>query len=188
MDRERVRAANAPAYQTDQGAIWSEIGARQMRSLVDSRTNALHEVYEAELPNVAKLVAAFPGAPAGARGVAVGLDDRIVGLDLFDSAETLERQWPRLLEGYASALLDHRRAIATGFAPKPKHHHPDGGALGRMVERARASLTEAIVQPSVSAGHDVRFTGPRVHGSALVYDRRAIHLALFRDEPEPAHA
>jgi hypothetical protein len=115
--------------------------------------------------------------------VAVGIDDRIVGLDLFDSGETLERQWPRLLEGYASALLDHRRAIARRLIPEPERRHPDDGALGRLVGRARASLGAAVEQPSVSAGRDVRFVGEKVHGSALVYEDRVIHLAVFRDDP-----
>jgi hypothetical protein len=32
----------------------------------------------------------------------------------------------------------------------------------------------------VGLGSDVRFAGPKVLGSALVHDRRTVHLALFR--------
>ena len=60
-------------------------------------------------------VRAFP-MPASSRGVAIGIFDRLVGLDLFDSAETLERQWARLVASGASALLDHQRAIGRGLA------------------------------------------------------------------------
>ena len=46
---------------------------------------------------------------------AIGLHDRLVGLDLFDSAETLERQWPRLVASAASAGTGHGRAVASGI-------------------------------------------------------------------------
>jgi hypothetical protein len=163
----------------DQGAIWQEIGERQARAAHRSPTRAIHDVYRAEERSLEELVAAFP-MPAGARGIAVGIHDRLVGLDLFDSAETLERTWPRLVGSAASALLDRQRAIQFGAAPKPRHRHVDSGALGRMLERASAALADAIVAHSVGLGHDVRFSAPKLVGTALVHDRRAIHIALFR--------
>lgn len=169
-----------PAYGADQSGIWEEIGRRQARSSMHSPTEALHDVYRAETDAVAELTRAF-SYPPGARGVAAALFDRLIGVDLFDSAETLERQWPRLVEGYASALLDRRRAIEVGELPTPRHRHVDHGALDRMRGRARESLHGASVQRSVGEGSDVRFVGTRVHGSALVHNRRVIHLAMFRE-------
>ena len=182
--RRRASPAEVPApmaFAADQGAIWDEIGHRQARAAHHSRTEALHEVYEREADTVDELVRAFP-MPAGSRGVAIGLHDRLVGLDLFDSAETLERQWPRLIGGAASALLDRQRAIAAGVEPKPRHRHLHHESLGRLTGRALDALTDAIASPSVGLGHDVRFDGPRVVGTALVHDGRTIHLALFRRE------
>jgi hypothetical protein len=118
--------------------------------------------------------------PAGSRGVAIGLFNRLVGLDLFDSTETLERQWPRLVASAASALLDQQRAIDAGVAPKPAHRRLDSGALDRMLSRASTALTDATVTPSVGLGRDVRFAAPKVVGTALVHDLRAIHVAPFR--------
>ena len=118
--------------------------------------------------------------PPGSRGVAIGLFNRLVGLDLFDSSETLERQWPRLMASAASALLDQQRAIDAGVAPKPGHRRLDSGALDRMLTRAASALADATVTPSVGLGRDVRFAAPNVVGTALVHDRRAIHVAVFR--------
>lgn len=50
-----------------------------------------------------------------------------------------------------------------------------------MLGRARESLRGAAVQRSVGAGSDVRFVGTRVQGSALVHNRRVVHLAMFRE-------
>ena len=173
------RSAAEPQFFADQGAIWSEIGHRQSRASVSSQTQALHDVYAREEVSVDDFVRAFP-MPAGSRGVAIGLFNRLVGLDLFDSTETLERQWPRLVASAASALLDQQRAIDAGVAPKPAHRRLDSFALDRMLSRASAALTDATVTPSVGLGSDVRFSAAKVVGTALVHENRAIHLALFR--------
>ena len=174
-------AGSAPEHRfaADQAAVWDEIGQRHARAAVNSPTQALHDVYQREEATVDNFVRAFP-MPAGSRGVAIGLFNRLVGLDLFDSTETLERQWPRLVASAASALLDQQRAINAGVAPKPAHRHLDSGALDRMLSRAAAALTDATVTPSVGLGRDIRFAAPKVVGTALVHDRRAVHVPLFR--------
>jgi ARG/rhodanese/phosphatase superfamily protein len=177
-----ARSAEHPAAQlfaADQGALWHEIGERQVRAAMHSPTQALHDIYTREEASLAAFVRAFP-IPSGTRGVAIGLFDRLVGLDVFDSTETLERQWPRLVASAASALLDQQRAIEAGAAPKPRHQHLDSGALDRMLARAASALTDAAVAPSVGLGSDVRFSSPKLLGTALIHDRRAVHVALFR--------
>ena len=173
------RTGRHASYAADQGAIWNEIAAKQARASVQSPTAALHQVYEREAPDLASFVQAFP-CPAGATGVAVGIDGRVIAIELFDSASTLQEQWPRLVESAASAYLDQRRAVAAGLAPKPVHRHPDDGALGRMLARARHALDGAVVGPSVGEGVDVRLSGKKVRGGALVVDDRPVHVELFR--------
>ncbi len=101
-------------------------------------------------------------------------------MELFDAPSTLAEQWPRLVEGAASAYADHRRAVARGQAPEPSHRYPDEGALGRMLERAAAATADAVVGRSVGEGFDVRLAGPRVRGGALVVADHPVHLELFR--------
>ena len=172
-------SASEDLFAADQFAVWEEIGQRQVRAAFNSPTQALHDVYEREEVSVDDFVRAFP-MPAGSRGVAIGLFNRLVGLHLFDSIETLERQWPRLVASAASALLDQQRAIDAAVASKPVHRRLDSGALDRMLSRAASALTDATVTSSVGLGRDVRFAGPKVVGTALVHDWRAIHVALFR--------
>jgi hypothetical protein len=180
MVAEQVHASQMHA--ADQGAIWQEIGERQARAEMQSPTDALHDVYAREERDLEDFLRAFP-MPAGARGIAIGLYDRLVGLDLFDSSETLERQWPRLVPSAASALIHERRAIAAHIQPVPKHRHLDSGALDRMLGRARVALPTAATARSVSLGSDIRFATHKLTGSALTYDRRAIHISLFRADP-----
>lgn len=179
VTRGAADAQTRRRYSADQDAIWEEIGHRQARARFNSATQALHDVYRAEQNDIEQFVRAFP-MPPGARGIAVGLFDRLVALDVFDSVETLERQWRRLITSAASAVLDQQRAINDGQLPPPKHRRLHSKALPRMLERASDAVAGAAVNPSVGAGKDVRFQGPKILGAALVHDRRAVHIALFR--------
>jgi hypothetical protein len=184
MVAEQVAAVESGAsatsrFATDQGAIWHEISQRQLRAGLSSATDALHDVYRAEEQSLEAFGRAFP-MPETARGIAVGLFDRLVGLDMFDSAETLGRQWPRLIASAASALLDAQRGIASGVLTTPSHGRLHSAALDRMLKRARDGARTASVNPSVGEGSDVRFQGVKVVGTALVDGGRVIHLALFR--------
>jgi hypothetical protein len=169
------------SYSADQSRVWSEISAKEARVGARSQTAALHDLYEREAADVAAMARAFP-CPAGATGVAVGIGGRLVALELFDAASTLAEQWPRLVEGAASAWADHRRAVASGMVPPDTHHYPDPGAVGRMVARAVAAMPQAIVGPSVGEGLDLRIAGHKVRGGALVVDGRPVHVELFRAE------
>ena len=124
---------------------------------------------------------AFP-CPPGANGLAVGIGGKLVAVEVFDAPETLTAQWNRLVEGAASAFLDHRRAVAAGAVSTAQHRYPDPGALGRMLQRTSAALATAVVSPSVGEGSDIRLMGVRVTGSALVRGDRVVHLELFRVE------
>ncbi len=175
-----ARAAE-PTFRSDQGDVWEEIEAKQQRAAFRSPTAALHELYEREEVDLEKVVTAFP-MPEGAFGLAVGIGGRIVALDLFDSTETLRKQWRRLIASAASARLDFGRRVAAGLRPKPEHRYPDAGALGRMLARAKKSTADAAVNHSAGEGWDVRLTTTKLHGSALVHAGRVVHLALFRDD------
>jgi hypothetical protein len=168
-----------PTYAADQGALWNEISSRQARASVHSPTAALHDVYEREAVDLGSFVGAFP-CPAGAAGLAVGIGGRLVALELFDSSATLTEQWPRLVEGAASAYVDHRRRTSAGLESAPHHRYPDEGALERLLGRARAALDDAVVGPSVGQGLDVRLRGEKVHGAALIVADHPVHVELFR--------
>jgi hypothetical protein len=169
------------SFRSDQGGVWAEISAKESRAGSASPTAALHDLYARESDDLAAFSQAFP-CPPGANGLAVGIGGKLVAVEVFDAPETLAAQWGRLVEGAASAHLDHRRAVGAGTVVPPNHRHPDPGALGRMIQRTSAALAGAVVSPSVGEGSDIRLAGVRVTGSALVRGDRVVHLELFRVE------
>jgi len=176
-----VGAPTTSAYAADQGEVWAEIGRRETRAGLHSPTAALHEVWAAEEQDARPLAGAFP-CPAGATGLAVGVGGRLIALELFDHPRTFAASWSRLVESAVSAHLDHKRGVAAGVTLAAAHHYPDPGALGRLVGRAAAALDGAVFGPSVGEGVDLRLTGPKVAGSALVRDGHVVHVELFRVE------
>jgi hypothetical protein len=169
------------SFRSDQGAVWSEISARETRAGSASPTSALHDLYARESGALAAFSRAFP-CPPGANGLAVGIGGKLVAVEVFDAHETLAAQWGRLVEGAASAHLDHRRAVAAGAVVLPNHRYSDPGALSRMLQRSSTAVAGAVVSPSVGEGSDIRLAGTRVSGSALVRGDRVVHLELFRSE------
>jgi hypothetical protein len=183
--RRRVHEFAAPgapvaqSYAADQGEVWAEIGRREVRAGRQSGTAALHELWAAEERDTRPLAGAFP-CPGGATGLAVSVGGRLVALELFDQPGTLAASWPRLVESAVSAHLDHKRAVVAGVVPATNHRFPDSGALGRMVGRAVAALDGALYGASVGEGVDLRLSGPKIAGSALVRDGHVVHAELFR--------
>jgi hypothetical protein len=183
-DQARAEAAmpspsGQRSFRSDQGAVWSEISAKESRAGSASPTAALHDLYARESGDLAVFSRAFP-CPPDANGLAVGIGGKLVALEVFDAPETLAAQWSRLVEGAASAHLDHRRAGAVGAVVPPSHRYPDPGALGRMLQRTSTAVAGAVVSPSVGEGSDVRLAGTRISGAALVHGDRVVHLELFR--------
>ena len=168
-------------YAANQAEVWGEIAAKEARFGAHSQTAALHDLYEREAVDIEGFVRAFP-CPAGASGIAVAIGGKLQAVEMFDATSTLVEQWPRLVEGAASAYADHRRAVAAGHAPAAKARYPDPGALERLLKRAAAATTEAVAGPSVGDGLDVRLAGTRVRGGALVVGGHPVHVELFRVE------
>ncbi len=180
---ERVHRAPAETgpmrFSADQPGVWNEISQRQTRSGVHSGTGAVHDIYERDAASGAEMTAAFP-CPSGATGVAIAIGGRLVALELFADASTLERRWSRVVEAAVSSHLDHQRAVRAGLSPAARHRYPDEGALGRMVKRAAGALDGASAVPSIGRGTAVRFAAEKVHGAALIVDHRLVHLELLR--------
>ena len=129
--------------------------------------------------------------PSGTTGVAVGVYDRIVSLELFDEPGGLAGEWPRVVDGAVGSWLARRRAVTSGAAPRPERRRPDDGAVGRLLRRSADALDGATVLPASGAALSVLIDDVRVAGSALVVDGRPVHVELSRRDdslPGPAEA
>lgn len=153
---------------SDQVGVWADIAAKAGRMGVHSPTLAMADLYERHRTRVEDYLAALPAA-AGQRGALFAIDGVPVGLDLFDSPDTLAALLPKLVRSYA---LD---AIETAGAEHPPAEREV--AVG-FLDQVRAAKGEVF--PAVGLGEDLRLEGPTLSGGALVLDGVLVHLCAFR--------
>ncbi len=153
---------------SDQGEVWDEV--RQClddvkaQSATASLTDGFMHAEETLKEHCKRMV-----LPEGAAGVLVGRNDRIIGMDLFDSPSTLETLWGRLSDAYFfDALRDPAAA-----PPTPVDH------AQRFVERLGDVATPRV--PALALGEEMEIAREGLVGAALMYDGGICHLAAFSD-------
>ena len=156
---------------SDQSALWSELAGAAQDLGVSSPTLAMSDMYAKHSRQVGDYERAFTAAD-GQSGAMFAIGDRLVGLELFEHPAVLRRMLSKVVRSYA---LDAIQTGESGDVPSAK--------------TAQEFLTElaegrAETFPAVGLGQDVRITGDRLTGAALVVDDRLVHLCAFRTETE----
>ncbi|MEJ2244890.1 MAG: hypothetical protein P8Y80_02210 [Acidobacteriota bacterium] len=156
---------------SDQSKVWEDIREKSSRFSVLSDTSAMSDIFEKEEARLKDYEQSFQ-VREGQSGAVFAINGKIVGLDLFDSVETLKKLFPKLLQSYGLDALDHdRRESSAGKA-----------ACGlKDVDAFLKSITEAEAKEfdAVGEGHDVRLSGKELTGAALIVDKRVIHMSAF---------
>ena len=153
---------------SNQGEVWEEVQAClssvSAKSDTSSLTDAFDFAQETLKEHCKNLV-----LPDGAAGVLVGRNDRIIGMDLFDSPTTLKTLWNRLSDAYFfDALRDPAAAEPTALS----HAH-------NFIERLSVSAKPRI--PALALGDELELAGNGLVGAALLYGGSVCHLAAFSD-------
>ncbi len=164
--------------ESDQGRVWGDIAEKSRRFGIHSPTSAAAALYESQRERLDDFQRAFTPQP-GQCGALFAIDDRLVGLDLFDSPATLAAALPKLVESHALDALD--AAMATGTGPDgplpaaiPASQVADPTAWLTAIARAAADRF-----PAVGEGEDWRLRGAALTGGALVKEGQVIHLCAF---------
>jgi hypothetical protein len=179
--------AAGSGHRSDQGAVWSEVGARMVSSATSSPSGAMHALYRTP-ERAQKLKEMMEGLrrPAGALGFVAALESEVLGAELFTDEALAGAYWEKLARTYAVDALD-ASAPSTEAATEP----PDETTTARQARLLEEALAAEIqVHPSPGLGADARIVGSQVSGAGLVYDGGVVHLSLFpedadRDEAHP---
>ncbi len=155
-------------YRSDQHAVWSDIDQMASDARVDSPTAAMRDIFESKANDLKPYLDAFTHQPHQ-KGLLSIINGEVIGLDVVSLESAYERIHPKFVKSYAiDALLQKK-----------------GQGNGPVLEKARNFIEEITacqekVYDSVGHGNDYRFEGNSLVGSALIYDRKVIHLAFFR--------
>ena len=155
-------------YQSDQGAVWEGIECMARENKVDTPTGAMRDILEAKQEDLDEFLEHFP-LMAGQNGLLVMVNGKVIGLDLVSRVAAFEKLYDKLIRSY----------VMDALTQKP--------AKGRVASRKKAvGFLEEIIQcgensfDSVGYGHDYRYEGKKIVGSALVHNRSLIHAAFFQ--------
>jgi len=152
---------------SDQGAVWRNIAAKATRLKASSPTGAMSAIFENHASSLEEFARAFSWQE-GQCGVAFAIGGRILGLDIFDHAETTRRFFQKLVRSYALDALDR----------DPTAHQPATiEAVSALVTQIGAA--EGFAEQATGLGKDVRFDGPEISGAALWAQERYVHVCAF---------
>jgi hypothetical protein len=132
-----------------------------------SPTGAAAALYDTHRASLDDYLGAFAPVPAQL-GALFTLNGQVLGLDLFDSAQTLAALLPKLVESSALDAVDAGQADgATG----------DRAAAQLFLDGVSAAELERF--PAIGEGADLRLVSPAVAGGALLAEARMVHLCAF---------
>jgi hypothetical protein len=166
-------------FDAGQRELWEEVSRNISRDGVSAPTGAMNDHYRqqaAPLEEYRRNLSLDRFEPIDGRtmtGAIFTLGGKVLGLDAFDRAETLAKQWDKLVNSYAIEFL---HAEGPGAVDEP--------AAAGFLDRASKARMYTIDPPGL--GIDVRISSDTVVGSALVVDGETVHLYAFNVEPGPA--
>lgn len=136
----------------------------------------MRDIYEQHSDRLEDYVRSFDTADEQI-GALVAIDGAVVGFDLFDSAETLRKLFPKLLRSYGLDALERATAARReAVAPEPPSLAAAEGFL-----RAAAEAEEKEFA-ALGEGQDVRLTAAGLTGAALASGDHLVHLCAFAVE------
>jgi len=153
-----------------QAEVWSEIEDLDGDMGTRSPTRAMRDSYEQRRQSLEEYVQALPMVKDQV-GAAFALNNRLVGLDLFDHPHTLSRILPKLIRSHAMEAL----------------REPDTVAEVASVDAARDFIGEIVNAtttryPAIGEGEDLRLESNQIVGGALEARARLIHLCAFAED------
>src|SRR5215471_18454770 len=152
----------------DQCDIWNEIEAKSVRMGVRSPTGAMAALYEQNQAQLNDFVHAMPRCERQV-GAVVSINGQIVGVDVFDCADTFTGQAAKLIRSYAVDAMD-RPSTAVG-------NGPTADAVRAFLDEVGGPNTTRF--KALGLGDDLRLDGLALAGAALEISGQIVHLVAF---------
>ena len=160
------------AARPSQATVWAEVSRSVAAAAAPASTSNYQSVFDksevqAHQQTVERAIA--PKAPAGARGAAVFVGDRLLGVDLFHDATLFAREWTKLLR--AHALETYERVAATPA---------ESGIRSRVAGLlAAAAVTPGTVRANAGVGALFELRIDRARVAALLAAEQVVHVAIL---------
>lgn len=151
----------------DQSDVWHRIGEKSRQLHSASTTRALCGVFDVVKAELAEFTHRLQPLP-GQVGAVFEIGSRIAGLDIFEHSAIYSSVAERLVKSYA---VD---ALASGAFVLRR----DMGRAAKFLAAADNAIRTYI--PAVGLGTECRLAGRFLHGQALIFQGRPVHVCAFR--------
>ena len=168
------RANNAADINTKlskQCRIWSEISEKISDFNVKSFTNSVGQIYKKKKVNVEEIVNFFK-IPSEAVGVALGINNQLVNIDIFSNNCMLQIYLPKIIRSIA---LDSFKKISKKSYLKKKDVH----RFLRQIHQANKQKRKVV---EGTLGEELQFNSESVAGSILYHKEQTAHFSAFVKE------
>ncbi|MBN1545406.1 MAG: hypothetical protein JW902_01960 [Syntrophaceae bacterium] len=159
---------------SNQSEVWENIASKSSRFGVASETSAMSDIFYQAESRIEDYAHHF-STVEGQSGAMFAINGRVIGLEMFDSAETLKKLFPKLMNSYGLDALDRERGDQCGTEAICATGDVDA-FLKRILEAPKEEFD------AVGEGRDIRISGKNLTGAALVVDKRLVHLSAFEVE------
>jgi hypothetical protein len=157
-------------FRANQSRVWDEIEAKSARLAVHSDTMAMAALYESYDDHLKDYLEHFVRL-SGQTGFIAAINDRMAGMELFDSPDNLGKYFDKLIQSYALDAIDLKRHKQRQSPQATKEK-----AESWVVEIKKAPVT---TNPSLGLGEDLRIEGEGVVGSGLLLEKALVYLSVF---------
>jgi len=151
----------------NQWKVWDKINQKSQRMAVSSQSGSMADLFACQESRLEGYVSAFSCNPMQV-GVVFAINERIEGVELFDSPVTLASIYEKLIRSYAIDALEN------ASKQKPLASRRDARFFLRRVMQVHEECYEAI-----GLGKEIRITGEKIVGGGLLLNNRLMHLAAF---------
>ncbi|MFW6106722.1 MAG: ARPP-1 family domain-containing protein [bacterium] len=157
-------------FDSDQGRVWSEVDNLNRAMGAASPTDAMAAGFDKAAGKLEKFKERL-AYPEKATGLAVFINGRLVGLELFEHPDILRKVWDSHVQSYAIDAITVQKEAR------------DGAPSTEAVNECSRRITESLEAPrkSPGEGYDVGLEEADLVGAALVNDGRVVHLQTFSD-------
>lgn len=159
----------------DQSAIWADIAGKSTRMGTFSETGAMSDIFASNSAELQDCVDNLRPKHHQV-GAVFAILGQMAGVECFESTDIFAELQPKLVRSYA---LD---AIEAGHRPFTVPNRQSGIQFLESVKR----ISDVVESPAVGLGHELRFGGQSVIGSALCRGERVVHLSALPVNPKRA--
>ena len=150
------------------------VNQKSQRMAVSSPTSSISDIVAEHAFRLKRYVNSFFCNPMQV-GVVFAINERIEGVELFDSSVTLASLYSKLIRSYAIDALEN----------DSKRKQNDGKQRQLASKRDARRFLQSAMQAHeecyevIGLGEEIRVTGKAVVGGGLLLDDRLLHLAAF---------